>query len=585
MQSIGDEITLAYGKALPKSRRQAGGAFGVYGANGVKDRSDEFLAEGPNIIIGRKGSAGEITFVEENFWPLDVSYYLDFDTERHDLRYLYYLLVWVDLPRLAKGVKPGINRNDVYSQAASFPPLEEQRRIVALLDEAFAGLDTAIANTEKNLANARELFDVTLEGTFSSSSDGQVQQKLSDIIEISHGFAFKSADFEKSDDETQPIVLTPGNYTEYAELDFSPGRTKRLVSPPPTEYLFEEGELTVVMTDLSSKMKILGKPAFIERGNILHNQRIGRIRFKNNSIHRRLIYYFMQSRIYLKHVRETATGTMVRHTAPKRILQNEICVAECQNVQENLVNRLDDMAAFVTETKTLLRNKIAILQNLKQSILQRAVSGELTTTDSQVETNTPEFTAQIIAFVHSKHTRKQQPTFGRVKAAKTLHIAESIARIELGRNPEKWAAGPHDESHLKSCEDWAEANEFFRFRKRDTGGYDFVKLTNYASMLRSAKAGLKPYMDKISGMIEILAPMNSRQVEVFATVHAAWNNLILDNKTVSDDAIVHEARSNWHDDKMNIAEQKFRDAIRLIRQKDVVPDGTAKRVSGQESLF
>jgi type I restriction enzyme S subunit len=163
---LGDVLTLEYGKPLPPSSRDANGKYAVYGANGIKDRSDKFYVDKPSIIVGRKGSAGEITLTEDKFWPLDVTYYVTFDDTKYDLQFLYHLLSLQELTNLAKGVKPGINRNEVYAKTVRIPPLPEQQRIVAILDEAFAGLATATANAEKNLKNARELFESYLQSVF-----------------------------------------------------------------------------------------------------------------------------------------------------------------------------------------------------------------------------------------------------------------------------------------------------------------------------------------------------------------------------------------------------------------------------------
>lgn len=69
-------------------------------------------------------------------------------------------------------------------QLSILPPLEEQKRIVAILDQAFAGIDQARANAETNLKNARELFDCYLEQVFSQRGEGQVQYTMKDICEI-----------------------------------------------------------------------------------------------------------------------------------------------------------------------------------------------------------------------------------------------------------------------------------------------------------------------------------------------------------------------------------------------------------------
>ncbi|MFO3704566.1 restriction endonuclease subunit S [Xanthomonas codiaei] len=147
-------LTLHYGKPLDADFRIADGAVPVYGANGIKDYTHKPLCEGPALIIGRKGSAGEIKRADEPFWPLDVTYFSEHDKTTTELSYLEYLLHSLDLPSLAKGVKPGINRNDVYAIEIPLPPLNEQKRIVAVLDQAFAALDRARANAEENLQAA-----------------------------------------------------------------------------------------------------------------------------------------------------------------------------------------------------------------------------------------------------------------------------------------------------------------------------------------------------------------------------------------------------------------------------------------------
>jgi type I restriction enzyme, S subunit len=134
-KTLGQVLQLEYGKPLAPPDRNPQGSYPVYGANGEKDRTNKFYRDQPSIIVGRKGSAGEITLTEERYWPLDVTYFAEFDRQRYDLQFLYYLLTTLDLPSLAKGIKPGINRNEVYSLAVMVPPMREQRRIVAKLDE------------------------------------------------------------------------------------------------------------------------------------------------------------------------------------------------------------------------------------------------------------------------------------------------------------------------------------------------------------------------------------------------------------------------------------------------------------------
>lgn len=165
--NLGDVIGLEYGKPLPNDQRCVEIGFPAYGANGIKCYALAPYWEHPSIIVGRKGTAGAVNIVPGGFWPLDVTYYVTFEDSEYDLNFLYYMLSALDFSSLATGVKPGINRNVVYAIEQYFPSILEQQRIVTILDEAFAGIDTAVANTEKNLANTRELFESYLSSAFS----------------------------------------------------------------------------------------------------------------------------------------------------------------------------------------------------------------------------------------------------------------------------------------------------------------------------------------------------------------------------------------------------------------------------------
>ena len=141
----------------------------------------------PSIIVGRKGSAGEVNLTEGPFWPTDVTYFVEHDKQVSDLRYLFHALKLLNLQTLAKGVKPGVNRNDIYALKIPMPSLPEQKRIVAIIDEAFKGIDTAIKNVKKNLASVRELFDIYLASALAQKDDGWIERPLGECFRLKSG--------------------------------------------------------------------------------------------------------------------------------------------------------------------------------------------------------------------------------------------------------------------------------------------------------------------------------------------------------------------------------------------------------------
>ncbi|WP_018264863.1 restriction endonuclease subunit S [Methylosinus sp. LW4] len=134
--SIGEICEFKYGASLP-DRQRAPGDIPVYGSNGVVGRHTASLTVGPTVVIGRKGSIGKINFSEHSCWPIDTTYFVDSSSTKEDIRWLSYALASIGLESLNKATGvPGLNRNDAYAKLLRVPPLDEQRRIAAILDQA-----------------------------------------------------------------------------------------------------------------------------------------------------------------------------------------------------------------------------------------------------------------------------------------------------------------------------------------------------------------------------------------------------------------------------------------------------------------
>lgn len=74
------------------------------------------------------------------------------------------------------------------------PPLPEQQRIVAILDQAFLAINKAKANAEANLKNAKELFESYLQGVFENKGEGWEERRLGEIADVEYGFTDKSSE-------------------------------------------------------------------------------------------------------------------------------------------------------------------------------------------------------------------------------------------------------------------------------------------------------------------------------------------------------------------------------------------------------
>ena len=151
MKKIEEVFSLEYGKGLPKDQR-IGGEYPVMGSNGIDGYHNDFLIESPAIIIGRKGSAGKIVYIEKNCYPIDTTFYVRLN-EKCSLKYLFYVLLKLELDKMIKGIGvPGLNRNDVYQIQIPVPDLATQQALVAEIEKS----ETVIKKAQAVIDGAAE---------------------------------------------------------------------------------------------------------------------------------------------------------------------------------------------------------------------------------------------------------------------------------------------------------------------------------------------------------------------------------------------------------------------------------------------
>jgi len=125
---------LVYGDGLPERERR-NGPIPVFGSNGITGFHDKALIRGPGIIIGRKGTVGQVALSKGDFWTIDTTYYVKLK-EDGDIFFWFYLLQTLGLSQMnSHSAVPGLNRDDVYSILKEIPPLAEQRAIAKILSD------------------------------------------------------------------------------------------------------------------------------------------------------------------------------------------------------------------------------------------------------------------------------------------------------------------------------------------------------------------------------------------------------------------------------------------------------------------
>jgi restriction endonuclease S subunit len=200
-----------------------------------------------------------------------------------------------------------INQQALSSLTILLPPIAEQKKIAEIL----GCWDEAIALTEKAIEVKQKLKASLTRKLLFRCTANQDKALLGKLIELKHGYAFSSEFF--SDKRTEKILLTPGNFHINGTLYFGKN-TKYYLGETNEEFHLKNGDLLIVMTDLTKDMNILGNSVILESSKIvLHNQRIGKVSIKDPSqLDKSFLRYLLNSDICRDHVKKTATGTTVR---------------------------------------------------------------------------------------------------------------------------------------------------------------------------------------------------------------------------------------------------------------------------------
>lgn len=190
---------------------------------------------------------------------------------------------------------------------------------------------------------------------------------LEDFIMITHGFAFQSQYF---DSYSPYILMTPGHFYESGGFRDVGEKQKYYRGPIPNGSVLQAGDLILAMTEQADGL--LGSAAIVpEVGCYLHNQRLGRVKLISPSIDIGFLYYLFNSSGYRAGVRETAAGTKVKHTSPKKLLEIKVPLPPLPE-QRTIAEALADVDGLLAGLDKLIAKKQAI----KTATMQHLLTGK-----------------------------------------------------------------------------------------------------------------------------------------------------------------------------------------------------------------
>ncbi len=386
--TLGDVCEIIAGQS-PKSSNYNDSRDGLPFYQGKKEFTDKYLgtptkwttqvtseAIARDILMSVRAPVGPINFATKRIC-IGRGLVAIRTGEQIDREFLFYLLLSMqgEIKGSEGAVFASINKNQIQCISFSKPPLAEQKRIVATLDEAFAAIETATANTAKNLTNARELFESQLERAFTvdAVSEGWTVRSLGEVCLIQPPKREAKARL-KLDDK---VSFVPMKSLGIRQKDFDSTRTKLLSEVYGSYTCFVERDVLLAKITPCFQNGKLGIAHNLKNGIGFGSSEFFVFRCLNQLIPEYL-FYFLSQQSFTDAGVTRMSGAVGQQRVPPKFVHNYSIPVPPFPEQKHIVEMLDKLSAEKQSLVSVYEAKIKALNELKQSLLHKAFTGELT---------------------------------------------------------------------------------------------------------------------------------------------------------------------------------------------------------------
>ncbi len=354
---------------ITKSKRKVGDVP-YYGASGIVDHVKDYLFDEPLLLVSEDGAnllarTYPIAFsISGKTWVNNHAHVLRFRDECTQ-RFVELYLNSISLEPFVSGMaQPKLNQKKLLGIPVPLPPLEEQQRIVAVLDAVFEGLTHARASIEANLQNARELFAVTIASEFVKSS-AEPMRRVGDIAAHSLG---KMLDKNKNKGTPRPYLRNIN--IRWFSVDTSDLLEMRIKEDEIDKYSVLKGDLLICEGGYPGRASI-----WEHDDRIFFQKALHRVRFENE-VHARLLMYFLFMSDKSGDLRNHFSGAGIQHFTGKSLAKFEMPFPSPE-IALQMVAKIEAMQRHSATLERRYQQKLLDIDDLRQSLVQKAFAGQI----------------------------------------------------------------------------------------------------------------------------------------------------------------------------------------------------------------
>lgn len=329
------------------------------------------LVKANTLLMSFKLTIGRCAITKRDLFTNEAIAALPILDKNLDLFFLKYYLENFDWAKLTEGdvkVKgKTLNKEKLKEVPITLPPLEEQKRIVKILDEKFAMLETVKANAKANLQNAKDLFQSQLTKAFSNTT--WEKKRLGDCTSIIGDGLHGTPKY----DENGNYYFINGSNLTITDIVFTP-ETKRVNETEYQKYKVELNENTVF---LSINGSTLGKrTAFYNNEPVILGKSACYINVKSNTLNKYFLRHFLSSDIFQEYAWKEKTGAAIPNLGLKAMRDLKIPLPPLSE-QKRIVEQLDSLSEKTKALQDIYKKILLDCDELKQALLQKAFDAGL----------------------------------------------------------------------------------------------------------------------------------------------------------------------------------------------------------------
>lgn len=328
-----------------------------------------------NVVIATRVGLGKVCLLgQDTAINQDLRGIVPIDPKILSVRFLFWWLKSIANLIVAEGTGAtvqGVKLPFVKSLQAPVPPLLEQQRIVGILDEAFEGLATAKANAEKNLQNARALFESHLESVFTQGGKGWVEKPLGDLATFRNGI-----NYTKESKGERVKIVGVRNFQKHFSAPLDDLDTVTIDGKLSELDSLKKDDILAVRSN--GNIELIGRCILVGEvtEKISHSGFTIRIRLSNGSVIPKYVCHFMKSSGSRKLLTEGGTGTNIK-SLNQGMLSTLAIPFPPIAAQKVLVGKIESLSEETQRLESICQQKLASLDELKKSLLHQAFTGQL----------------------------------------------------------------------------------------------------------------------------------------------------------------------------------------------------------------